>query len=145
MSPSVRRRRDSGAHRHGNIFSRDSGSMLIHVQRESGLAHRTLVLRPWQVQVLRVLASRSFLVVLTIGLLSWGYFAVQAARVPLLTRRITHLEQDGQRLDTLQRTLSDLQDRYAQVQRLLTTSRVTTTPAPLGTPRSAPPSPKKNP
>lgn len=98
--------------------------MIVHVQRENGLAHRTLVLRPWQVQALRVLSSKTFLVALAIGLLSWGYFAVQAARVPLLTKRISNLEQDAQRLDTLQRTLSELQDRYGQVQRLLTASKV---------------------
>lgn len=136
-----RRTRESGAHRHGNIFSRDSGSMIVHVQRESGLAHRTLVLRPWQVQALRVLSSKTFLAALAIGVVSWGYFAVQAARVPLLTQRISHLEQDAQRLDTLQRTLTELQDRYGQVQRLLTASK-----APATTPVvEAPKSPKKTP
>jgi biopolymer transport protein ExbB/TolQ len=97
--------------------------MFIHVQRENGLAHRTLVLRPWQVQALRILASKTFLIALTIGLLSWGYFAFQAARVPLLTQRISHLEEDAQRLDTLQHTLSELQSRYAQVQDMLTASK----------------------
>lgn len=97
--------------------------MFIHVQRENGLAHRTLVLRPWQVQALRILASRPFLIALSIGLLSWGYLAVQAARVPLLTKRITHLEKDAERLDTLQQTLSELQARYAQVQDMLTASK----------------------
>ncbi|MEI6814580.1 MAG: hypothetical protein WCL36_10420 [bacterium] len=114
--------------------------MLIHVQRENGLAHRTLVLLPWQVQALRVLTSKLFLAILSIGLLSWGYFAVQSARVPLLNQRIAHLEQDAQRLDTLQRTLAELQDRYGQVQRLLTASKVAVTPA-----EPAQKSPKKNP
>ena len=123
------RTRESGAQQHGNIFSRASGSMLIHVQRENGLAHRTLVLRPWQVQALRVLTSKTFRAVLMVGVLSWGYFAVQSARVPLLTQRIAHLEQDAQRLDTLQRTLVELQDRYGQVQRLLTASKVPATAA----------------
>ncbi len=132
--------RASGAQHHGNIFARDSGSMLIHVQRENGLAHRTLVLLPWQVQALRVLTSKLFLAILSIGLLSWGYFAVQSARVPLLNQRIAHLEQDAQRLDTLQRTLAELQDRYGQVQRLLTASKVAVTPA-----EPAQKSPKKNP
>jgi 2-iminoacetate synthase ThiH len=44
---------------------------------------------------------------------------VQAARVPLLTWRITHLEQDAQRIDSLQKTLTQLQSRYEQVQRML--------------------------
>jgi hypothetical protein len=104
---------------HGNIFSRDSGSMYVHVQRENSLAHHTMVLRPWQVQALRVLTSKWFLVALGVGLASWGYFAAEAARVPLLTWRITHLEQDAQRIDSLQKTLTQLQSRYEQVQRML--------------------------
>ena len=114
-----RSRKESRSQRHGNIFSRNSGSMYVHVQRENGLAHHTMVLRPWQVQVLRVLTSKWFLIALGVGLASWGYFAVQAARVPLLTWRITHLEQDAQRIDSLQKTLTQLQSRYEQVQRML--------------------------
>ena len=115
----LRSRKESRSQRHGNIFSRDSGSMYVHVQRENGLAHHTMVLRPWQVQALRVLTSKWFLIALGVGLVSWGYFAVQAARVPLLTWRITHLEQDAQRIDSLQKTLTQLQSRYEQVQRML--------------------------
>lgn len=117
-----KRGRASGSHRHGNIFSRDSGSMLIHVQRENGLAHRTMVFRPWQVQVLRVVTSRWFLAVFAVGVLSWAVLAVQSARVPLLTQRISHLEEDARRLDTLQQTLAQLQARYEQVQRLLSSA-----------------------
>ena len=112
-------RKESWLHRHGNIFTPHGGSMLIHVQRESGLAHRTMLLRPWQVQALRVITSRWFLTALAVGLVSWAYLAVQAARVPLLQWRITHLEQDAKRLDTLQATLAQLQARYEQVQRML--------------------------
>ena len=101
--------------------------MFIHVQRESGLAHRTLVLRPWQVQVLRLVASRWFAAILTATVLSWSYFAVQTARVPFLTRRIAHLEQDAAKIDTLQATLEQLQRRYDQVQQMLSAS---TKPAP---------------
>jgi hypothetical protein len=93
--------------------------MYVHVQRENGLAHHTLVLRPWQVQALRVLTSRWFLIALGVGLMSWGYFALQAARVPVLNWRITQLEQDAQRIDSLQKTLTQLQSRYEQVQRML--------------------------
>ena len=112
-------RKEPHSQRHGNIFSRDYGSMYVHVQRENGLAHHTMVLRPWQVQALRVLTSRWFLMALAAGLVSWGYFAMEAARVPLLTWRITHLEQDAQRIDSLQRTLTQLQAQYEQVQRML--------------------------
>ena len=77
-----KRTRASGPHRHGNIFSRDSGSMLLHVQRENGLAHRTMVFRPWQVQVLRFVTSHWFIALFALGVLSWAALAVQAARVP---------------------------------------------------------------
>ena len=93
--------------------------MYVHVQRENGLAHHTMVLRPWQVQALRVLTSKWFLIALGVGLASWGYFAVEAARVPLLNWRIAHLEQDAQRIDSLEKTLTQLQSRYEQVQRML--------------------------
>ena len=114
-----RARKESRSQRHGNIFSPHSGSMYVHVQRENGLAHHTLMLRPWQVQALRVLTSRWFLIALGVGLVSWGYFAMQAARVPVLNWRISQLEQDAQRIDSLQKTLTQLQSRYEQVQRML--------------------------
>ncbi len=114
--------RDPGEQTHGDVFGRGRGNMFIHVQRESGLAHRNLVLRPWQVQALRLVASRWFAAVLTVALLSWVYFAVQTTRVPFLTRRITHLELDATKIDTLQATLEQLQRRYAQVQQMLSAS-----------------------
>jgi hypothetical protein len=128
--------RNSREHRHGNVFGRGSGNMFIHVQRASGLAHRTLVLRPWQVQALRLVASRWFVAVLTIALVSWGYFAFQTARVPLLTQRITHLERDAAKIDTLQAALEQVQKRYDQVQQMLSAS---TRAAPAAVP--APPKP----
>ena len=126
--------RESGEHRHGDVFGRGSGDMFIHLQRASGLAHRTLVLHPWQVQALRLVASRWFAAVLTIAVLSWSYFAFQTARVPFLTRRISHLERDVAKLDTLQATLEQVQKRYDQVQQMLSASKQTmpaaVTPAP---------------
>ncbi|MBI1808362.1 MAG: hypothetical protein HYR75_00570 [Gemmatimonadetes bacterium] len=98
--------------------------MLIHVQRESGLAHRTLSLAPWQVQVLRIATTKWFLTFLVAGLASWVFFAVQAARVPLLTNRLTHMEEDARRLDTLQQALTRLQQRYDQVQHMLSAPTV---------------------
>ena len=114
--------RNSGGDEHGNVFGRGWGNMFIHVQRESGLAHRTLVLRPWQVQALRLVVSRWFAIVVGASVLSWAYFAVQTARVPLLTNRIAHLEQDAAKIDTLQATLEQLQRRYTQVQQMLSAS-----------------------
>ena len=107
---------ESGEQGHGDVFGRGSGDMFIHVQRASGLAHRTLTLRPWQVQALRLVASRWFATVLAIAVLSWGYFAFETARVPFLTRRISRLEREGAKLDTLQATLEQVQKRYDQVQ-----------------------------
>ena len=119
-----RSKKEPRTQRHGNIFSPSSGFMYVHVQRENSLAHHTMVLRPWQVRALRVLTSRLFLLALGVGLASWGYFAAQAARVPLLTWRINHLEQDALRIDALQRTLTQLQSRYEQVQRMLSAPAV---------------------
>lgn len=111
-------------YRHGNIFSPHSGSMIIHAQRENGLAHRTMTLRPWQVQALRLFSSRWVVVALSAGLFSWGYFALQAARVPFLLTRLERMERDSRRLDSLQRTVTLLQGRYEQVQRMLVASTI---------------------
>jgi len=124
--------RASGTREHGNVFGRGWGNMFIHVQRENGLAHRTLVLRPWQVQALRLVASKWFAAVLTASLLSWAYFAVQTARVPFLTKRIAHLESDAAKIDTLQATLEQLQRRYDQVQQMLSASTKTIPPPAAG-------------
>jgi hypothetical protein len=107
---------------HGNIFTPHAGSMLIHVHRENGLAHRTMTLEPWQVQALRLITSKWFLTALAVGVCSWAYFAVQATRVPFLTQRIIHMQEDARRLDTLQATLTRLQSRYEQVQHMLSAS-----------------------
>lgn len=130
--------RDAGAQEHGNVFGRGWGNMFIHVQRESGLAHRTLVLRPWQVQALRLVASKWFALVLSVTLLSWAYFAVQTARVPFLTQRITHLESDAAKIDTLQATLEQLQRRYDQVQQMLSASTKTIPSTPTSAPEAKP-------
>lgn len=118
---------------HGNIFTPHAGSMLIHVHRENGLAHRTMMLRPWQVQALRLVTSKWFLLALSVGLLSWGYFATQAVRVPLLKERIAHMEEDARRVDTLQLRLAQLQARYDQVQRMLSVPAANVRKAEKGT------------
>lgn len=103
---------------YGNIYTPSAGSMIIHVQRESGLANRTIVLTLRQVQLLRrgawVLGG-----VLTIVLLSWFYLAAQAARVPLLTQKIESMQEDVKQLDTLRSTLNGLESRFQQVQTML--------------------------
>lgn len=92
--------------------------MIIHVQRESGLANRTIVLTLRQVHLLRrgawVLGG-----VLAVVLLSWFYLATQAARVPVLTKQIESMQADVQQLDTLRSALNGLESRFQQVQTML--------------------------
>jgi len=104
---------------HGDVFAQGLGAMIVHVQRETGLAHRTFVLRPWQVRFFRAASHRGVRVLAAVVLLSWGYLAVEAARVPLLTTRLARMEHEALRLDTLEQTLKALQARYEQVQAML--------------------------
>jgi Membrane proteins related to metalloendopeptidases len=103
---------------YGNIYTPSAGSMIIHVQRESGLANRTIILTLRQVQLLRrgayVLGG-----LLVVIMLSWFYLAAQAARVPLLTRKVESMQADVSRLDTLRSTLNGLESRFQQVQTML--------------------------
>ncbi len=103
---------------YGNIYTPHAGSMIIHVQRESGLANRTFVLSERQVILLRRGLYVIGALLITI-LATWFYFAAQAARVPLLTRRIRTLQHDVRRLDTLQAALAELEGRFKQVQQML--------------------------
>lgn len=54
-----------------------------------------------------------------IALLSWGWLASQAARVPFLNNEVARLTEDAERLDSLSATLLQLQARYDQVQRIM--------------------------
>lgn len=122
---------------HGSILDPDSGSLYVHMHRESGLAHRHYVLTGWQVRALRVLLSVPMRLLYVIGLVIWGWMASQAARVPLLEARIGVLTREAGKLDTLSLRLSELQDRYDQVNRMLGNQKAasakdtarTTTPA----------------
>lgn len=104
---------------YGNIYTPHAGSMIIQVQREGGLANRTIILSPRRVRLLRFVMSRTGI---GIGIVLAGmfiFFAVQAARVPILTQRLSHFERDAVRLDTLEQTLAQLTKRYEQVQTML--------------------------
>jgi len=103
---------------YGNIYTPHAGSMIIQVQRESGLANRTIILTQRQVRLLRTgaYAAGSTLVIVV---LSWFFLATQAARVPGLTRRVQTLQHDVTRLDTLQTALTALEGRFQQVQHML--------------------------
>lgn len=112
---------------HGFILERASGALYVHMHRESGLAHRHYVLKPWKVRLLAIAFSRPLLLMYFLAVLSWGWMASQAARVPLLQLQIGNLTRDAERLDTLTATLTQLQARYDQVQNMLraaTASRV---------------------
>ncbi len=125
---------------HGDVFARGLGAMIVHVQRENGLAHRTFVLKPWQVRFFRAASHRGVRVLAAAVLLSWGYFAVEAARVPLLTTQLARMEHDALRLDTLELTLKQLQARYEQVQAMLSAPPATKKALPpQGSGGSAPP------
>jgi hypothetical protein len=112
---------------HGNIYTPHAGQMVIHVARESGLQSRTFVLTQGQVRLLRFLfRSRASRIGGIIGAVLLVLVVIQAARVPLLNYRIAHMEHDAARLDTLERSLGELQKRYDQVQKMLGASATPT-------------------
>ena len=104
---------------YGNIYTPHAGSMIIQVQREGGLANRTIVLSPTRVRMLRFVLSKTGMVIAGVLGLIFVFFGIQAARVPFLTHRLQTMEVDAKRLDTLQLTLGELQKRYEQVQTML--------------------------
>jgi hypothetical protein len=59
------------------------------------------------------------LLIYIVALVTWGWMAGQAARVPVLSQEISALRADAERLDTLSAALRELQARYDQVQRML--------------------------
>jgi biopolymer transport protein ExbB/TolQ len=119
------------------------------MHRESGLAHRHYVLKPWQVRAARILLSRPMLLLYVSAIVTWGWMASQALRVPLLQQRIGVLTRDAQRLDTLTQRLAAMEERYNQVQRMLgaaeaasstdsaRSAAASTRPAPSTTPAGA--------
>jgi hypothetical protein len=125
----------TAAQGYGNIYTPHAGSMVIQVQRELGLANRTIVLSPRKVRLLRFFTSRVGKGIAVVLGLSWIVLAYLALRVPLLTNRLQNLEHTAQRLDTLETTLSRLQYRYNQVHRLLGPS---TAPTPTAAATAAP-------
>ena len=119
-APTPRQVKAAGARAaHGHILDAEGGALYVHLHRESGLAHRHYVLRPWQVRAAAVLTSRPMLLIYVFAMVTWGWMAGQAARVPILSQEITALRADSERLDTLSATLQELQARYDQVQRML--------------------------
>ena len=125
---------------YGNIYTPHAGSMIIQVQREGGLANRTIVLTGRQVQLLRMASSKLGIALIALVVASWVLFAVQSARVPMLSQRIVSLERETQRIDTLQAHLSHMHNRYEQVRRMLgaSTPRANDTRTPSTAPAVAP-------
>ena len=115
----TKRHTDPNGKGYGNIYTPHAGSMIITVQREAGLANRTLVLSQRRVKLLRWLNSKYGRIAIGALALSWIVLAVLAVRVPLMQQRLERMEKDAARLDTLQQTLGELQQRYTQVQRML--------------------------
>lgn len=103
---------------YGNIYTPHAGSMIIQVQRESGLANRTIILTQRQVRLLR-LALYVGGALFTVGTVSWVYLAAQAARVPFLTNRVASLTKEVKQLDTLQARLAEMDRRFLQVQTMM--------------------------
>jgi Tfp pilus assembly protein PilN len=111
------------------VRSRDAGALYVHLQAENGVEHRTLILSPRKVRTLKTLWSAWGVALLLAVGGSWVYFAIQSLRIPFLQGRITQLETEAQRIDTLEAKLQELQDQYDQVYRMLgattdTTNRV---------------------
>ena len=123
---------------YGNIYTPHAGSMIIQVQRETGLANRTIVLSERQVALLRIIGSRIGLAVAAVFIATWLLFAAQSVRVPVLSIRIAKLERDNRRIDSLQLALSRMHGRYEQVRQMLavggsTVTRQDSTAATTGT------------
>jgi hypothetical protein len=114
---------------YGNIYTPHAGSMIIQVQREGGLANRTIILGAQRVRLLRFFMSRIGRVVLTLFAVSWVFFAYQAVRIPVLGMKIRGMEKDALRVDTLQQMLSQLQRQYEQVQLMLGAGTASTSDA----------------
>ena len=109
-------------HGYGNIYTPHAGSMIIQVQRESGLANRTIILGQRQVRLLRLLWSPLGRLLVGVLAISWILFAIESARVPALRARVAELEGNTVRLDSLQVALSRLHVRYEQVRNLMSLS-----------------------
>jgi hypothetical protein len=104
---------------YGNIYTPHAGSMIIQVQRESGLQSRTIVLSARQIRILRFIMSRTGKLIAAGIATIVALLVVEAARVPALTGRIARMEHTTQRLDTLEHSLSELTKRYDQVRTMM--------------------------
>jgi outer membrane murein-binding lipoprotein Lpp len=100
------------------------------------LANRTIIFSQRQVRLFRIGAIVLGSLII-FGAVSWFFLAAQAARVPLLTRRVTRLQHDVARVDTLQHSLNELAARFQQVQHMMGNSSM----SPAGPDTSKPKAP----
>ena len=108
---------------YGNIYTPHAGSMIIQVQREHGLANRTLVLTPRQVRLLKSLTRRRTLALLALLAASWIWLAVDRGRELVAARTAPSAATERARLDSLERSLGELQKRYEHVSNMLGASK----------------------
>ena len=124
---------------YGNIYTPHAGSMIIQVQRELGLANRTIVLSKRKVKLLRMLNSRVGRLLMVAAVVSWVALAFQASRASYLSARLNRMQHTAQRLDSLETTLVRLQHRYNQLHAFVgAVNRPGTPPANDSTSTSAP-------
>lgn len=123
-------RRKGPKNGYGNIYTPHAGSMIIQVQREHGLANRTLVLTPRQVKLLKLVASRRGLLCAALFAVSWLWLVSERAKDVVAERTRPSAAQERARLDSLERSLGELQKRYDHVSRMLGATPGTTTAAP---------------
>ena len=113
---------------YGNIYTPHAGSMIIQVQREHGLANRTLVLTPRQMKLLRWMTSRRMMVVGALVAVSWLWLVADQAQTVIERRTAPSAALERARLDSLERSLGELQRRYEQVSRMLGAQPTVPTP-----------------
>jgi hypothetical protein len=113
---------------YGNIYTPHAGSMIIQVQREHGLANRTLVLTPRQMKLLRWMTSRRMMVVGALVAVSWLWLVADQAQAVIERRTAPSAALERARLDSLERSLGELQRRYEQVSRMLGAQPTVPTP-----------------
>ena len=129
---------------YGNIYTPHAGSMIIQVQREHGLANRTLVLTPRQMRALRFVTSRRGLTLMLIVAVSWIWFAARTAQQTIAAANAQSPAEERARLDSLEHALGELQKRYDHVSNMLGggSAPVAVPAVPAATPAATPPVPK---
>ncbi|MBM4192924.1 MAG: hypothetical protein FJ202_00895 [Gemmatimonadetes bacterium] len=111
---------DHAAHAgRGDVFAKDLGAMIVHVQREIGLAHQTFVLGQRQIFLVRLASQRWARWTAAAAVVLWMFTAAMAVRVPVLQARLSRVASDAARLDSLEATMVQLQARYDQLQGML--------------------------